>query len=81
MSEKNCRTPVELDDETTRLHEILTRAAGPDSKAFREAARKACDSTLARLVTRLSGGPLAEPWATEIQAILDLRSRERAAKP
>lgn len=78
MSEKNCRTTTELNDETSHLRAMLGDAARPDPKAFEEAASKACDSTLARLIAQISKTPLADPWVGRIQAILDLRKRERA---
>jgi len=80
MTEKNCRTAVELDDETTRLHRILVDPARTDPETFEAAASKACDSTLAAVMARIAGGPLADPWLGRIQAILDLRKSERAAR-
>ena len=80
MTERNCRTPTELDDETARLHAILRDAVRQGPGAFEAAASKVCDSTLARVMARIADGPLADPWTGKIQAILDLRKRERAAK-
>lgn len=80
MSEKNCRTVIELDDETSRLYGILGNSARPDPQTFEAAASKACDSTLACLMTRISDSPLADPWVGAIQAILDMRKNDRAAR-
>lgn len=79
MPEKNCRTPEALDDETARLVSILRDGDPRNPGAFEAAARKACDSTLARVLTAVADGPLAEPWTQRIQAMLDLRKRERSA--
>lgn len=80
MTEKNCRTPAELDAESARLHAILRDAGQQGPEAFDQAARKACDSTLARVMTFIADGPLADPWTGRIRAILELRRNERAAK-
>lgn len=80
MPEKNCRTPNELADETDRLVSILREDERRNPGAFEAAASKACDSTLARVAARIAGGPFAEPWTGKIQAMLDLREREREAK-
>lgn len=80
MSEKNCRTPGELDAESTRLLAILRNAAPGESESFEQAASKVCDSTLGRVLESIAGGPLAELWTEKIRAILALRRGERAAK-
>jgi hypothetical protein len=80
MTEKNCRTPAELDAESARLHAILRDAGQHAPEAFEKAARKACDSTLARVMAYIADGPLADPWTGKIRAILELRKNERAAK-
>lgn len=80
MTEKNCRTPAELDAESARLHAILRDAGQRGPEAFEKAAHKACDSTLARVLAFIADGPLADPWSERIRSILALRRSERAAK-
>lgn len=80
MAEKNCRTPAELDAESARLQAILREGSQQGSETFEKAARKACDSTLARVIESIADGPLADPWTGRIRAILELRKSERAAK-
>lgn len=80
MSEKNCRTPAQLDAETLRLCAILEEDARTESGKFGDAARHACDATLGRVIEQVADGPLAEPWVGTIRGILELRKRERAAK-
>ena len=79
MGEKNCRTAEELDEETSRLYELLDDASIPDPGVFETAASRACDSTLAGVMARIDGGPLADPWMGRIQTILDQRRTERAS--
>jgi hypothetical protein len=80
MSDRNCRTPVELDAETTRLLELLGDAARADLAKIEHALSKACDSTLMRVSRQIAKTTGSDAWPRRIQTILEQREIERARR-